>query len=123
MATVRWLTIVSPGSQWQYFRPAGWLEADLSLSVYDWEHMKNEYVDGNWTRQEADAVGLLMRDCGYAAYMQYSMSFSGAYDTDAAAALMEHFGYDTQVWPCYGDYTRAVWIEKIKDELDAVFLY
>lgn len=99
--------------------PAGWMEADLSKSVYDWDHMKDVYLNGDWTQQEADAVGLLMRDCGYAVNMQYSMLFSGAYDSDAAAALMEHFGYDAEVWPCFGDYPLTVWIEKLKSELDA----
>lgn len=100
---------------------AGVMEADLSTSVYDWNNMRDIYADENWSEAEADAVGTLMRDCGYAVWMQYSLMFSGAYDQDAAAALIENFGYDAEVYPNFGDMTRQQWLEKIKSELDAGF--
>lgn len=43
---------------------AGLIPYDLSHSVYDFDNMRDIYLDGDWSANEADAVALLMRDCG-----------------------------------------------------------
>lgn len=100
---------------------AGWLSTDFSQSTYDWGHMKETYQDNKWTDTEAEAVSTLMRDCGYAAYMQYRYDESSSYDVDAATALTEHFGYDTEIVPHFGDHNTEQWLAKIKEELDEKF--
>lgn len=100
---------------------AGWLSTDLSKSVYDWDNMRITYQNGDWTDAEAEAVSTLMRDCGYAAYMQYTTYNSVTYDNDAAVALAEHFGYDVEVVPHFGDVGTGQWLDMIKNELDCGF--
>lgn len=104
---------------------AGDLTTDLSTSTYDWGNMLATYTktDGNanWNETQANAVALLMKDCGYAAYMQYSTLESSTYDIDAATALSEHFGYDTKVHPHFGQYDSDKWFQAMKQEFDNGF--
>ena len=55
---------------------AGVISHDFSKSTYDWDNMLATYtlVDGkpNWNDAQKDAVATLMRDCGYAARVQYT---------------------------------------------------
>lgn len=72
------------------------VHADFSQSNYDWTHMKDRYDYYNpYNEVEADAVALLMRDAGFASYMQYTPSSSGAYDNAANKALQNNFDYTT----------------------------
>lgn len=100
---------------------AGLMEADFSQSVYDWNNMLDTYINGNWTQTQADAVGLLMRDCGYAAWAQYTTTESLAYDMDMAMAMSENFGYDAMIHPHFSNITTDEWLSGIKKELDGGF--
>lgn len=97
---------------------AGIMEADLSESAYDWDNMLPIYADGNWTASQSDAVGILMRDCGYAAHLQYSINETMGYDMDMATAMSENFGYDAEVHPNFGDTTPEEWLAGMKREFD-----
>jgi len=100
----------------------GQISYDLSESHYDFDRMLDVYADGKWTPEQADAVATLMRDCGYAARMQYTTSVSGSYDEDMAIGMTEHFGYDAEIYPHFGNYSDTdLWLEKIKKELDGGF--
>ena len=99
----------------------GIINHDFSQSTYDWDNMLATYtlVDGkpNWNDAQKDAVATLMRDCGYAARVQYTTYESSSYDADAAAGLSEHLGYDACVYPHY-KYSTAEWMDMMKKELD-----
>ena len=99
----------------------GIINHDFSQSTYDWDNMLSTYtrVDGkpNWNDTQKDAVATLMRDCGYAARVQYTTHESSSYDADAAAGLSEHLGYDACVYPHY-KYSTAEWLDMMKKELD-----
>ena len=99
----------------------GVINHDFSQSTYDWDNMLATYtlVDGkpNWNDAQKDAVATLMRDCGYAARVQYTTHESIAYDADAAAGLSEHFGYDAHLYPHY-KYSTSEWMDIMKKELD-----
>ena len=103
---------------------AGVISHDFSKSTYDWENMLPTYtlVDGkpNWNDAQKDAVATLMRDCGYAARVQYTTHESIAYDADAAAGLTEHLGYDAHLYPHY-KYSTSEWMGILKNELDNGF--
>ena len=103
---------------------AGVINHDFSKSTYDWDNMLTTYalVDGkpNWNDAQKDAVATLMRDCGYAARVQYTTHESIAYDADAAAGLCEHLGYDAQLYPHY-KYSTSEWLRILKNELDNGF--
>lgn len=105
------------------------LSADFGNTVYPWDKMKECYgehaIDGSsetettpFTDEEADAVSLLMYHCGVAVDMNYNEKGSGAYDSDAAAAMINYFGYDKGMKQTY----RAVctddeWQKILLDEL------
>lgn len=98
--------------------PVGELSYDLSQSVYDWNNMLPTYQNGNWNEAQVDAVSSLMRDCGYAAHMQYSTTESSSFDHDAATALVQNFGYDVKAYPHYGEYNSESWLALMKNEFD-----
>lgn len=105
------------------------LSANFGSTEYPWDKMKDCYgvhaIDGSsemedtpFTDEEADAVSLLMYHCGVAVDMQYAEAGSGAYDSDAAAAMINYFGYDKGIKQTY----RAVctddeWQQMLLDEL------
>ena len=75
--------------------------ADFGDNVYDWDNMLDKYV-GGYTDVQAQAVAVLMRDCGVAANMMYGgdeENGSGAYSQDAAQGLRDYFGFEDAV--CY----------------------
>lgn len=100
----------------------GNISYDISESHYDFGQMLDTYADGLWTPEQADAVATLMRDCGYAARMQYRTTVSSSYDEDMAIGMNEHFGYDTKIYPHFGDYSDTdLWMAALKKELDEGF--
>lgn len=98
--------------------PVGELSYDLSQSVYDWDNMLPTYQNGNWNDTQVEAVSTLMRDCGYAAHMQYRTTESSSFDHDAATALVQNFGYDVKAYPHYGEYDSDSWLALMKNEFD-----
>lgn len=66
------------------------LSADLGASHYDWDNMLDNYAT-QYTEQQANAVALLMRDCGYANETNYGWSSPTSVNY---VALVENFGYD-----------------------------
>ena len=73
--------------------------ANFEENIYDWENMRDTYNYGEYSDAEANAVAVLMRDCGVASNMDYGLNGSGAYSTDAAAGMRTYFGFTEAV--CY----------------------
>lgn len=76
-------------------------EVDFSKSKYDWKKMKHLYLRNvfgveDWSKDEGEAVALLMRDAGVALKMQYAPEGSGAFPQDEMSALETYFDYDTR---------------------------
>ena len=101
--------------------PVGELSHDLSTSVYDWDNMLPTYKDDQWNDKQVRAVSTLIRDCGYAAHMQYGAFVSDSYEHDAATALTQNFGYDARIYPHFGDYDTGNWTDLMKREFDNGF--
>ncbi|MBQ3877005.1 MAG: C10 family peptidase [Prevotella sp.] len=93
--------------------------ANFEDDYYDWLHMLDSYKAGNYTQQEADAVALLMRDCGVAADMQYDGPNvgSGAYSEDAADGLRQYFGFEDAECLHRDSYSEPDWMNLIYTEL------
>ena len=72
------------------------LSYNLANSTMDWANMLNSY-DGTATDAQNTAVASLMRDCGYATNMQYSLNASGTSAVQIPRALYYNFGYDAAV--------------------------
>lgn len=69
------------------------LTANFSEHSYDWANMLDEY-SGTFTDAQADAVALLLSDCGVAVNMRYGSGSSGARCIYQPQALHDYFGYD-----------------------------
>lgn len=95
---------------------------DFSQSVYDWANMMDSYL-GSYTETQANAVALLMRDCGCAVDMSYSANGSGAYDNLVPNALTTYFDYSSDIKLYWREDIEAVgtknWDDIITTELDA----
>ena len=92
--------------------------SDFENHIYDWGNMADSYTYG-YTDLQADAVALLMKDCGVSVNMEYTTYNSGAYQYDMLQALKNYFSYsqDTYYQYRYG-VTRDAWMEKVYSELD-----
>ena len=99
----------------------GNLSVDFSKTSYDWNNMLDVY--GTSTTKQDTAVAKLMYHFGVAVNMNYNTvanGGSGAFDNDAALALINYFGYDKdiQTYP-RSFYTYTDWKNLIKNELNA----
>lgn len=92
--------------------------AKFTEDYYDWSHMRDTY-NYNYTDEEAQAVALLMRDCGVAADMEYGgpSEGSGAYSQDAAEGLRKYFGYEDAECLERDYYSESNWMDIVYREL------
>ena len=68
--------------------------ADFSQSRYDWANMLPDYnYPVSATKEQEDAVALLMNDVGVASFMQYTPVSSGTQGIFAYQALQKNFDY------------------------------
>ena len=92
--------------------------ATFGEDYYDWANMIDSY-DGDYTEEQANAVALLMRDCGVAAEMQYGgpEEGSGTFSNDAAEGLRRYFGIDDAQCVERNHYSEAAWMDMVYREL------
>ncbi len=70
---------------------------NFALKKFDWDNMLDSYINGNYTEEESSAVAYLMKACGYAVKMQYSMDASGALGMNIGKAFVKYFNYDPNI--------------------------
>ncbi|MCM1005646.1 MAG: C10 family peptidase [Prevotella sp.] len=93
------------------------LSYNLANSTMDWANMLNTY-DSDATDAQKQAVASLMRDCGYATTMQYSLTASGTTAVSIPVALYYNFGYDANVHTLQRVYyTLSEWEDIVYGEL------
>ena len=89
-------------------------------TTLDWANMLDRYDDGTYTQKQADAVALLMRQCGASVSMMYSSSASGAYSPDVVPALYTYFDYNKAIKYLPRPYfSQQEWNKIVYDELAA----
>lgn len=69
------------------------LSLDFSNIQFDWTLMRDTYLNGNYSEQEASEIAKLMYACGISVDMNYGLSGSGAEGEEQARALIDYFGY------------------------------
>ena len=96
---------------------------ELPPTVFDWEHMLDNYADGNYTAEQATAVAHLMRYIGQVEEMDYTISGSGAYLKDILRAV-KFFEYDQGAQMVfksddlgYQNYSDSQWAALMQNEL------
>lgn len=82
--------------------------------------MLNDY-SGSYTQEQADAVSLLMKACGYSVEMSYGSQASGAQSFKLANAAVEYFKYDRSIYYTERDfYSADQWTRLIYDNIKNV---
>lgn len=90
---------------------------DISQHTYDWDNMLDSYSSYNTT--QADAVALLMLDCGVMTQMDYSSQGSGTMSEYVVPALVEHMQYSKAAQIKYRmDYTTEEWMDMIAYDIE-----
>ena len=73
----------------------GTISSDFSEHVYDWTNMIDRYNNGEYSNVQADAVALLMKDCGVSLNMNYG-PVSGASIYSYYPAFKNYFRYTSR---------------------------
>ncbi|MDE5807003.1 MAG: thiol protease/hemagglutinin PrtT [Muribaculaceae bacterium] len=94
---------------------------NFGLKEFDWDNMKDIYIEGQYTQEEADAVAYLMKACGYSVKMQYSMDASGALGLNIGNAFTKYFEYDPNLlYTLRQYYSLGEWDEMMYENLKNV---
>ncbi len=99
-------------------------EANFGDTTYDWDNMIEKYIynsntkEGNFTEEEAKAVGTLMYHAGVSVLMSYGTHSSSANLLSIAHALITYFGYDKSISNENRNYySDEAWSDLIYNEL------
>lgn len=93
----------------------GTISSNFSEHVYDWTDMIDRYNNGEYSNVQADAVALLMKDCGVSLNMNYG-PVSGASIYSYTPAFKNYFRYSSRTVNRSGCET-AEFTKIITDEL------
>lgn len=93
----------------------GTISSNFSEHVYDWTNMIDRYNNGEYSNVQADAVALLMKDCGVSLNMNYG-PVSGASIYSYTPAFKNYFRYSSRTINRSGCET-AEFTKIITDEL------
>lgn len=93
----------------------GTISSNFSEHVYDWSNMIDRYNNGEYSNVQADAVALLMKDCGVSLNMNYG-PVSGASIYSYSPAFKNYFRYSSRTVNRSGCET-AEFTKIITDEL------
>ena len=93
----------------------GTISSNFSEHVYDWSNMIDRYNNGEYSNVQADAVALLMKDCGVSLNMNYG-PVSGASIYSYTPAFKNYFRYSSRTVNRSGCET-AEFTKIITDEL------
>ena len=98
---------------------------ELPPTVFDWNNMLDNYIQGEYNQVQATAVAHLMRYIGQVEQMDYTISGSGAYGQDVLRAV-KFFEYDQNAQLLfktddlgYANYSDTQWGNLIQTELEA----
>lgn len=106
-----------------YHRISGFDSSKITLepipkgAKIDWDNMLDEYVSGNYTDEQAQAVANLMLYCGASVDMEYGWHFSGSSSGLVPGALYDYFGYKKSEYIHRDNYTDEEWESIIYGEL------
>lgn len=73
------------------------LSIDFSEQEFAWDSMLNNYIEGDYTDEQANAVGWLMKACGYSVDMKYGSISSGALTALVPRAMRDYFNYASDI--------------------------
>ncbi len=100
-------------------KTVGMTVPELPATTFDWDNMLDSY-SGSYTNANKDAVAKLMRYCGQATCMDYTLSSSAAYIELIPYTISYYFGYD-KLDPAHMEarerFDDEIWTQMVHDEL------
>lgn len=88
---------------------------------FEWDQMLDNYIAGNYTQEQGDAVAFLMKACGYSVEMNYGMYASGAVSMKLPNAAITYFKYDEATYYTERElYSLDQWTRLIYDNIKNV---
>lgn len=94
------------------------LSMNLDSEPLDWNNMLPDYYSDNYNSTEANAVAMLMKECGYSVNMTYGTKGSGAHSEKMPKALVNNFKYDAGTNIYHADYySPDEWTDMIYTEI------
>ena len=97
----------------------GTQSVNFAAATYDYSLMPLS-LNSNSTTAQINEVAKLMYHCGVAVNMKYGPYGSGAYDSDAANALLTYFGYTGITTKYKSNFSESDWLALIKGELNSL---
>ena len=85
---------------------------------YDWDNMPLNYVEGEYSQQQAEAVSLLMSDVAHSIISRFTASETSAAMTNFMPALRKHFNYDKMNFHYRASFDDKQWMRLLKQEID-----
>lgn len=73
---------------------------NLADYPFDWNNILHQYTNGNYNKQQAEAIATLMLACGAALNMQYSADGSGIFTEKVPGVMKNNFHFDPSI-ACY----------------------
>ena len=100
-----------------------WVDEVELGHAYDWDNMPLRYHDDQWQPlfdgTEAEAVAVLMRDCGVLMKSDFTAEGTGAYTNDILVPLVENMGYSSSLQYVFKErYEPEAWTDLMKSEID-----
>jgi len=100
-----------------------WVDGIELGHAYDWDNMPLQYYNERgvpvFNDTEAEAVAVLMRDCGVLMKSDYTWYGTGAMTDDILEPLVENMGYDPSLQYIFKNrYGHDEWVSLMKNEID-----
>lgn len=106
--------------EWPVYPSGANKDYTFSGTQLDYNLMIDDYYSGSYTTRQANAVALLMLQCGRSVEMKYSPQESGAQGNMVGYALTTYFDYSQDLRLHFRDYYSASdWEDMVYAELEA----
>jgi len=94
---------------------------NFSRITFEWSQMQDSYPMSGYDEEQAKAVAMLMRACGYSVQMSYGTQSSGAVSQWLADAAKTYFKYDAGTYYTLREYySYDDWFKLIYDNIKNV---
>ncbi|MGN1264130.1 MAG: leucine-rich repeat protein, partial [Prevotella sp.] len=96
-----------------------WITEDISGSVYNWNDMPDDFTEGTYTEEQADAVARVIYDAARSAGCYFLNSYSYTYIRNIHGALVNNFDYSTTMLDDWSTIKNKITEDDIRAEIDS----
>ncbi|MDE7455556.1 MAG: C10 family peptidase [Prevotella sp.] len=92
---------------------------NLAETTFDWSNMLQSYSDENYSQQNAESVGILMKCAGFTIGSYYNINETGASVLNVSSALQRYFRYSSDIHEeARAGFGDEMWLSTIREEID-----